>query len=714
MSATAKPYVWLQAASDAEMSLHATVIGIYTASSKGASATHPLIVVNNGWTFHHGTQVTLGNVGGDGDNDVLRGNTFLMSDTPATGTVSYFGTGANTDHPNHNYQASNAGNLAYRMPIPNGSSNFAFYITDLDGSALASDADATEDVQGVASVYLDDADPRKVYGLPYFFVSHDIGPSSQGAEATVIHYQDSRIGHDGTEIPPIRPSETNLTRGEIYPHHAYTLSSQLIPWPVLGGHDDSYTDLATGFAERGEESKAHPLQVGRNLNLTKNLGKFWGSGHKKIETLNVRTKWDWIAEHTASATPKTADDSSGVSVPGYAYGDSTVNYRRVISDVWRVGEGSGSSPLTANDYGAEIFTDSPSHLVAGQLFTVTNMKETVLEDLEVRYRVDAATPPAITGDIPNNLYFMVREMVGQFCIRTEAVKDTHVTDAVLGTVWVSQFVVNNSAFVGHPGQIAYDDDPHLSSKDSYSDIARAGVVAKGYAAHPDEIMNTPGRIPTTTRFQLHVESINHKYTDQVAVTPMVKSAGTKSSIFEQLQILGLNVGMRAESIDLSGTLRDTGPVGVDNLRKQVFLNIARTQWLKIMGFWGGKYGPQLDGDPGNNDVVGAFTVTEVEHRGYLHNQAKSEEFQSKGKGFGGPINPRSYACLTIFNPKEQSSDDGKKVDLNPDGGYNIYRGVIKNLSFSQEAGRPDVWTWRMTFEVISNEKLATTLYNTED
>ncbi|MDP6771965.1 MAG: hypothetical protein QF704_14785, partial [Anaerolineales bacterium] len=337
------------------------------------------------------------------------------------------------------------------------------------------------------------------------------------------------------------------------------------------------------------------MQAGRNLNLTKNI-KGIGQKYGAKETLNVRTKWDWIAQHTASASPKTTDQSSGVSVPGYAYGDSTINYRREIADVWRVGEGNGTG---SGNYGAEIFTDTPSHLEAGQLFTVTNMNEDVLVGLDVRFKADVASSVAVEPIVPDNLYFKVKEMVGQFCIRTEAVMDTTVTDAVLGSVWVSQFVVNNSAVATtHPGQVAYDagaDQQANGGNDNHTDISRAGIVAKGYATHSNELMNTPGRIPTTTRFQLHVENITHKFSDQVAVTPMVKSAGTKSAIFEQLQVLGLNVGMRTESIDLAGTLRDTGPVGVDNIRKQVLLNIARTQWLKIMGFWGGKHGSQLEG-----------------------------------------------------------------------------------------------------------------------
>ena len=611
MPDTAKPYVWLQAASDADMSMHATIIGISVASAMGATARCPLITVNNGWTFHHGTKVTLGKVYGSALNDVLRGNTFLMSDTPGTGNVSYFGVGQNLSHPNNDDQSPSGGNLAYRMPIDDYSGNFAFYITNLDGSALVSNVNQTNDVQGVASVYLDDADPRKVFGLPYFFVSHDLPFASTVYQATHIRRTDP---DKSDAIPQINPSSTNLTIDDSYPNHAYALSSRLIPWPLYDGWFATYTELK------------HPYQVGRNLNLTQNLKGKLTTKAKKTETLNVRTKWDWIAQHTAAASPKTSDQSSGVSVPGYAYGDSTVNYRRVIATVWKIGAGAGTTfPSSADSYGAEIFTDTPCHLEDGQIFTVTNMKDEVLENLDVQINAGTFASPTlqVLNDVTNNTNFRVKEMVGQFCIRTYAVDSEAAPDGLGGTAFASRFVVHGSVAATNAGKIAYDNGHDETGNDNHSDISRAGVVSKGYAAHTDELMNTPGRIPTTTRFQLHVETISHKFSDQVAVTPMVKSAGTKSSIFEQLQVLGLNVGMRNESIDLAGTLRDTGPVSVGNLRKQVLLNIARTQWLKIMGFWGGKHGSQLEGDPDKTEDHGDFEVSEQESFGYLHSQAKS-------------------------------------------------------------------------------------------
>ena len=39
-----------------------------------------------------------------------------------------------------------------------------------------------------------------------------------------------------------------------------------------------------------------------------------------------------------------------------------------------------------------------------------------------------------------------------------------------------------------------------------------------------------------------------------------------------------------------------------------------------------------------------------------------------------------------------------------DGGYRIYRGIIKQLSWTAEPGRPDFWRWKLVFECVANEK----------
>ena len=105
----------------------------------------------------------------------------------------------------------------------------------------------------------------------------------------------------------------------------------------------------------------------------------------------------------------------------------------------------------------------------------------------------------------------------------------------------------------------------------------------------------------------------------------------------QVQNIGLSLGMRAEKIKISGTIVDTGPVTATNIRKQVFMNICRMQYLKIAGWWGGK--------PRNA----------LNHKdGYPHS-GNTDKQDYRGWGYGGPTNPRSYPCLTIYEPKHQTA-----------------------------------------------------------
>ena len=83
-----------------------------------------------------------------------------------------------------------------------------------------------------------------------------------------------------------------------------------------------------------------------------------------------------------------------------------------------------------------------------------------------------------------------------------------------------------------------------------------------------------------------------------------------------------------------------------------------------------------------------------------------------GGNYAGPLNPRSYPCITIFNQSlddhtagfDAYTDGPQKGDVEPDGAYKIYRGLIQSISFTAEAGRPDFWRWQMKFDCVANEK----------
>jgi hypothetical protein len=179
--------------------------------------------------------------------------------------------------------------------------------------------------------------------------------------------------------------------------------------------------------------------------------------------------------------------------------------------------------------------------------------------------------------------------------------------------------------------------------------------------------------PTTTAFQLRADTIAHEFTDAVLVSPMPAAdirndlenmgrAGTPG----QLNNIVLALGNRLETIKLSGVLVDRGLVTAANPRRQILLNIARMQHFKTartgVQAWGGK--------------------------------------------LASALNPRSYPCLTIF---DGLISPGFSVPLEPSGDARIYRGIIKDLSFRLEGGRPDMWFWDMTFSVINNEHQANPL-----
>jgi hypothetical protein len=174
--------------------------------------------------------------------------------------------------------------------------------------------------------------------------------------------------------------------------------------------------------------------------------------------------------------------------------------------------------------------------------------------------------------------------------------------------------------------------------------------------------------PNTTAFQLRADTVIHEFADQVAVSPMpaadirndIKGSGSVGTP-GQLNNIVLAIGQRVETIKLSGTLVDRGPVTAANPRRQILLNIARMQHFKI-------------GRTSSDDAWGGES--------------------------SNALNPRSYPCLTLYN---SLVSPGYSIPLEPSGDSRQYRGIIKDLSFRLEGGKPDIWSWNMTFAVVNNE-----------
>ena len=177
------------------------------------------------------------------------------------------------------------------------------------------------------------------------------------------------------------------------------------------------------------------------------------------------------------------------------------------------------------------------------------------------------------------------------------------------------------------------------------------------------------RSPTTTAFQLQCNSIEHHAEDMTTISPMpgvINAAGIRQDAGTpgQLNNLVIALGMRTEVIKLEGALVDEGIISASNPRKQVLLNLARLQYFKT-------------GRSGGKNRWGGVS--------------------------GGPLNPRSYPCLTIFDSELNTAYDDSYQIRQPSGTNLSYRGLIKSFSFRQEGGRPNQWFWTMEFQILQNE-----------
>jgi hypothetical protein len=535
----AETKVFIQAASDAWMGARANVTAISVSNSHGATQYVPLIQTSNGLCIPDGTSIVMA----DTLEPNINGNSYQASKTQLSGGTSFF----------------------------NGSD---FYLRDVNGDPLST-IQNTRAAGGEVQWFFSDDDPRKMYGLPYHYVSHK------------------------------------------------------------GTHQAGWTSS---------------IQEGRSRKYVIDRGDA-GDPALKQQIFNYRTRWDFIAPAISNAT-------GGGKIPGYGFGDKSNLFKNegtVVTKCEAVSSGLA--------YGAIITTNQSHFAEAGDLFTTRDFNSSKVASLVVD--IGGENPVSTIPDVDS--------------------------------VFQVYSVLDNLRFTTH--ELANQNSKtHLKFTCNTTGTATTGtgrgakVVFAGKSTHADDYFQRPARMPTTTRFQLNVTDISHTFNDMVSITPMMKTKWD-GTLHEQIQTLGYSVGMRRENMKFSGTLVDRGPISATNPRKQVLMNICRTQWLKISGLWGGK---------------------DVSSTNGFQQESPSGTTEFKGLGYGGPVNPRSYPCITIYDPANQSSSNNRLVDLNPDGGYNIYRGIIKSLSFTQVGGRPDIWDWTMDFTVMSNEKPASGTLDYED
>ena len=290
--------------------------------------------------------------------------------------------------------------------------------------------------------------------------------------------------------------------------------------------------------------------------------------------------------------------------------------------------------------------------------------------------------------------------------------------------WGKQFIINDSRSMStgvlsggtatlrwdlvHPGsaeQLAKADNSRILTDDyevtagyGPGDTSITGQYGyQGYNVDAGVALYAVDRRPTTTAFQLQCESITQSIQDMSTITalPGIEYGTTgRTGTPEQLDNLSVAFGMRKETITLNGIMIDRGVITAANPRRQVILDIARSQYLKI------------------RNTAPLPDVEEKKDDDQMQSVPRGVKTQWGG-AFAGPLNPRSYPCLTILGHGYDAIDAGAaaggggvglKGDVEADGAYRIYRGIIKSLSWTAEAGRPNFWRWKMVFECVANEK----------
>ena len=190
--------------------------------------------------------------------------------------------------------------------------------------------------------------------------------------------------------------------------------------------------------------------------------------------------------------------------------------------------------------------------------------------------------------------------------------------------------------------------------------------------------------PGTTKWELKCNSIARNYNNAAIPLPIPSLL-----LGDQYYNKVLDIGMRSESINLQGTLVDRGTPSASNPRLQTLFDLVRTQ----------------------------------------HSMTISANDEDQGGEGSTPDNPRAYLRLTIgagYEPSDYTESTSTDLndptyDLNKniivrDRNYAIggttygatrteksFRGVVTQFSATQQGGRPDIWTWQMTFYVVKNE-----------
>ena len=198
--------------------------------------------------------------------------------------------------------------------------------------------------------------------------------------------------------------------------------------------------------------------------------------------------------------------------------------------------------------------------------------------------------------------------------------------------------------------------------------------------------------PGTTKWLLRCDTISRNYTNSAIPLPL-PSPGVGDQYYNKM----LDIGMRQEVINLTGTLVDRGVPTADNPRIQTLFELVITQHKTTINADGSDPGTN-DAHPGNVRAYTRLTIGD----GY----EPSDYQESVGGAAGTVTQTPTYALNTNLIVRDRNYSVGgpyTQANLGDSRTVKAYRGLITSFNASIRGGMPDIWTWNMTFNVVKNE-----------
>ena len=201
--------------------------------------------------------------------------------------------------------------------------------------------------------------------------------------------------------------------------------------------------------------------------------------------------------------------------------------------------------------------------------------------------------------------------------------------------------------------------------------------------------------PGTTKWELRCDTLSRSYANSAIPLP-IPSMGRGDQYFNML----LDIGMRQETINMTGTLVDRGTPTAENPRLQTIFDIVRTQHSPTMNL--------NDEDQGGDESKNTPANPMAYLRLTIGSGVEPSDYQESTGVAAGATPPQTppYAMNTNLIVRDRNYTPGgphTSVTLGTQRTEKAYRGLITQFSANITGGRPDIWTWNMTFNVVKNE-----------